>query len=132
SWLIGALARPPRPISSRRSFTLRVRSRSLVPTVPAIVVILRMMRVSTRTPSPNLFEHLRPERQAPTAHRLGIRCLAAAYMGEVPVHQISPHLPLQHLIAPVPDVFEHQQSQYHVGRCTPAATATALGMPFRQ
>src|SRR4029077_3975141 len=76
--------------------------------------------------------HLRPERQAPTAHRLGIRCPAAAYMGEVPVHQISPHLPLQHLIAPVPDVFEHQQSQYHVGRCTPAATATALGMPFRQ
>src|ERR1700722_18654479 len=80
----------------------------------------------------NLFEHLRPERQAPTAHRLGIRCLAAAYMGEVPVHQISPHLPLQHLIAPVPDVFEHQQSQYHVGRCTPAATATVLGMPFKK
>ena len=45
--------RATRPISSRRSFTLRVRSRSLVPTVPAIVVILRMMRVSTRTPSPS-------------------------------------------------------------------------------
>ena len=65
----------------------------------------------------NLLEHLRPERQAPTAHGLGIRGLSTTHMGEVPVHQIGPDLTLQHLIAPVPDVLEDQQSQYHVGRC---------------
>jgi hypothetical protein len=42
-----------RPISSSRSFTLRLRSRSLVPTTPTMSVIFFMVRVSARTPSPS-------------------------------------------------------------------------------
>jgi hypothetical protein len=80
----------------------------------------------------DLLQHLRPERHAPAAHGLGIRGLHATHMGEVPVHQIGADFALQHLIAPVPDVFENQQSQHHVGRCTPAPARTALRMSFRQ
>src|SRR5262249_39455126 len=47
------LARAARPISITRCFTLRLRSRSLHPTSPVILVIFFMTRVSTRTPSPN-------------------------------------------------------------------------------
>ncbi len=36
--------------------------------------------------------------------------------GLIVINQISPHLTLQHLVAPVADVFEHQQPQHHVGR----------------
>jgi hypothetical protein len=53
-------------------------------------------------------------------------------MGEVPVHQVGAHLALQHLIAPVADVLEDQQSQHHVGRGTATPPATALRMTFRQ
>jgi len=47
------LARAVRAISSSRSFTLRLRSRSFVPAAPAIFVIWFMVRISTLTPSPN-------------------------------------------------------------------------------
>src|SRR6202022_1050150 len=53
SWLGLALERAARAVSSTRRFTLRLRSRSLAPTSPAIFVIFLMGRVSTRTPSPN-------------------------------------------------------------------------------
>src|SRR5712671_7159948 len=45
-----------RAMSSTRSFTLRLRSRNLAPTSPAILVIFFIVRVSTRTPSPNRLE----------------------------------------------------------------------------
>ena len=38
----------------------------------------------------------------------------------------------QHAIAPVTDVLEDQQAQYHFGRSAKPAAATALGMPFHQ
>src|SRR6516162_3798248 len=47
------LARAARAISSIRSLTLRLRSRSLAPAAPAMLVIFFIVRVSTRTPSPN-------------------------------------------------------------------------------
>ena len=47
------LARAARAISSTRSLTLRLRSRSLDPAAPAILVTFFIVRVSTRTPSPN-------------------------------------------------------------------------------
>jgi hypothetical protein len=47
------LARAARAISSTRHLTLRLRSRSWVPAAPAIPVIFCIVRVSTRTPSPN-------------------------------------------------------------------------------
>jgi len=43
-------------MSNPRSFTLRLRSRSLAPAAPAILAIFFMMRVSTRTPSPSKLE----------------------------------------------------------------------------
>ena len=128
------MARAIRAISNSRSFTLRLRSRSLVPTAPTISVIFFMVRVSTRTPSPSkrtvgrmvdvalhhggvdahaparndavvlryfhhpivdLPEHLRPDRQAPAPHGLGIRHLPAAHSGEVAVHEVGAHLAFQ-------------------------------------
>jgi hypothetical protein len=59
----------------------------------------------------NLLEHLRPERHTPPAHGLGIRRLATAHTGEVPVHKIGPHLAFQRLIAPVANVLEDQQPE---------------------
>src|ERR1039458_6587989 len=43
-----------RPISIKRCPTLRWRSRTFSPISPATSVICRMIRVSTRTPSPNI------------------------------------------------------------------------------
>jgi hypothetical protein len=42
------------------------------------------------------------------------------------------HFALQHLIAPVADMLEDQQSQDRIGRRSPSSPATALGMAFRQ
>ena len=83
-------------------------------------------------PFVNLFDHLRPQSQAPAAHGLGIRHLGGAHTGEVAVHQIGPHLALQHRIAPVADVLENQEPQHHLGRRRQPASAAALGMPLRQ
>src|ERR1035441_849270 len=47
------LLRAARPISRIRYFTLRLRSRSLAPTSPAMAAIRFIARVSTRTPSPS-------------------------------------------------------------------------------
>src|SRR5262249_9388618 len=52
--------------------------------------------------------------------------------GEVPVHQVGAHLSLQYFIAPVPDMLEDQQPQYHVSRRAPTATTAALRMSFGQ
>jgi hypothetical protein len=79
-------------------------------------------------PLMNLLEHLRPERRAPAAHRLGIGHLASAHAGKVPVHQIGPHLPFKRLVAPVADMLEDQQPQHRLGRCATATAAAALGM----
>ena len=51
-----ALERAARAMSSTCSFTVRLRSHSLAPVSPAIVVIFFMVRISTRTPSPNKLE----------------------------------------------------------------------------
>src|SRR5437762_12923390 len=48
--------RPSDAQSDPRSFTLRLRSHSLAPVLPAILVIFFMVRISTRTPSPNKLE----------------------------------------------------------------------------
>src|SRR6478672_9669128 len=51
-----ALERAARATSSTLSFTLRLRSRSLVPASLTICVIFFMVRMSTRTPSPSKLE----------------------------------------------------------------------------
>ena len=83
-------------------------------------------------PLVNLLDHLRPERDTPAPHRLGIGRLAGADPGEVAIHQIGAHLALQHAIAPVADVLEDQQAQHHLGRCAQPTATAALGMPSRQ
>jgi hypothetical protein len=83
-------------------------------------------------PLVNLLEHLRSKRRAPAAHRLGVRNLATAHAGKVPVHQVGPHLAFQYLVTPVADMLEDQQTQHHLRRCTAPAPAAALGMSFRQ
>jgi hypothetical protein len=42
-------------------------------------------------PIVNLSQRLRPDRQAPLPHGLGIRHLATAHTGEVAIHEISSH-----------------------------------------
>jgi len=56
SWLCGPFARVARAMSSTRSLTLRLRSRSFAPTSPTIAVIFFIARVRTRTPSPSRLE----------------------------------------------------------------------------
>ena len=83
-------------------------------------------------PFVNLLDHLRCHRQAPPAHGLGVRHLAAAHAGEVAVNQIGAHFALENLVAPVTDMLENQQAQDHFGwRPAPTATA-ALGMSLAQ
>ena len=52
----GLWSAPPARCPASRSFTLRLRSRSLAPASPAILVIFFIVRVSTRTPSPSKLE----------------------------------------------------------------------------
>jgi hypothetical protein len=83
-------------------------------------------------PLVNLLEHLRSERRAPAAHRLGIGHLAGTHAGKVPIYQIGPHLAFKRLVAPVADVLEDQQPQHRLSRCTTAAATAALGVSLPQ
>jgi len=61
-------------------------------------------------PIMDLPEHLRPDRQPPSPHSLGIWHLPAAHSGEVAVHEVGAHLAFQGGIAQVPDVLEDPQT----------------------
>ena len=61
-------------------------------------------------PIVDLLEHLRPDRQAPPPHGLGVRHLATAHPREVAVHEVGAHLSFQSTITQVPDVLENQQA----------------------
>src|SRR3974377_1047317 len=101
-----------------RCFTLRVRSRSLAPTSPAILVIFFMTLV-------DLLDPLRPDGHAPSAHGLGIGHFGEADAGELAVEQVGAHFPLQYGVAPVACVFENEQSHDHFGgKAAPATRAT--------
>src|SRR5712692_2180941 len=78
----------------------------------------------------NLLDDLRPDSDAPATHGLGVGHLGAAHAREVALHQVGTHLALQHLVAPVADVLEDQQTQNHFGRGALPATAAALGCRF--
>jgi hypothetical protein len=54
----------------------------------------------------DLLDYLRPERPTPSAHGLGIGHLAGTDAGEVAIHQIGTDLVLQHVVAPIADMFE--------------------------
>ena len=80
----------------------------------------------------NPLDRVRIHSQAPAPHGLRVRRLAAAHAREVAIHQVGAHFAFQHVIAPIADVLEDQQSQHHLGRCAQPATTAALGMPSRQ
>ena len=77
-------------------------------------------------------DHARPQRDTPTAHRLGVRDLATADAREVAIHQIPADFAFHRRIAPISHVFQHEQSQYHFGGRRVPATGTALGMALAQ
>ena len=83
-------------------------------------------------PLVDLLHHRGPQRWPPFAHGLGIRRLGGAHPGEIAVHQIGAHLPFQHLVTPVAHVFEHQQTQHHLGRGARSAAFAALRMTLGQ
>ena len=64
-------------MSSTVSFTLRLRSRSLVPASPTICVIFFLVRMSTRTPSPSKLEIGRMVDVS--LHHRGVHAHAAAF-----------------------------------------------------
>jgi hypothetical protein len=78
--------------------------------------------------SGRLFDRLRPDRQSPTADRLGVGHLAAADAGEVAVDQVGAHFALERRVAPVAHMLENEQAQDHVGRRAQAAAAAAVRM----
>ena len=81
-------------------------------------------------PLVHLLDGLRPDRQSPTADRLGVRHLAAADAGEVAVDQVGAHFALENLVAPVAHVLENEQAQHHIGRrAQPTATAALRMSP---
>ena len=81
-------------------------------------------------PFVHLLDGLRPDRQSPTADRLGVRHLAAADAGEVAVDQVGAHFALENLVAPVAHVLENEQAQHHLGRrAQPTATAALRMSP---
>jgi len=53
-------------------------------------------------------------------------------MSEIAVHEIGPDFALQHLVAPVTDVFQQKESQDHIGRRAFASTSAALRVAARQ
>src|SRR3974377_1922952 len=108
-----------------RCFTLRVRSRSLAPTSPAILVIFFMTLV-------DLLDHLRPDGHAPSAHGLGIGHFGEADAGELAVDQVGAHFPLEHGVAPVARVFENEQAHDHFGGVPATAASAAQAMPLAE
>jgi len=60
-------------------------------------------------------------------HRLGVGDFAAVDATEVAVHEVAHELPLELLVAPILQVFEHQHSKRHLrGRAIAAATAALV------
>ena len=72
------------------------------------------------------------QREADPAQRLGVGHLAGAHVRELPVDQVGPHLALEHAVAPVAHVLEHQQPQHHVGRRAAAPAGAAVRPAPRQ
>ena len=79
----------------------------------------------------DLLDHVRPDGHAPFAHGLGVGHLGKADAGELAVDEIGAYLPLEHGVAPVARVLEHEQAHDHLGReaapAARAAQAMALG-----
>jgi len=83
-------------------------------------------------PLMDLLDYRRTHRDPPTPHGLGVRDFLATDTREVAVHQIGTHLALQHLIAPIAQVFQDQQSQHDLGGESRPAATTTVRMALRQ
>ena len=84
-------------------------------------------------PLVNPLDHLRPDCQAPAAHRLGVRHLLPADPSEVAIDQVGAHFAFENLVAPVAHMLEHQKAEDHLGRCTmPTAAATLWMSPCQR
>jgi len=70
--------------------------------------------------------HRRAQREADPAQRLRIGHLAGAHVRELTVDQVGPHLALEHAVAPVAHVLEHEKPQHHVGRRAAAPARAAV------
>jgi hypothetical protein len=77
----------------------------------------------------------RMERPAGTERRVGQTCgwrgccLRLRLDGAA---EVAAQLVLQHAVASIPDMLEHQHAQYHLGRSAEAVTAATLGPAFRK
>jgi hypothetical protein len=77
-----------------------------------------------------LRHRFRPQLPRQTSHRFIVRNLAAADARKLAINEIGAHLAVPLVIAPVKHVFEHQQSQHHVGGSALPAARLALLTTF--
>jgi hypothetical protein len=70
-------------------------------------------------PLVQLLNDFRLDQLPQSCQGLGVRHFFIPNPGKGAIHQIRPHLSSQHVIAPVANVFQQQQTQHHLGwRCS--------------
>src|SRR6266705_1031991 len=110
--------RVDRAIARTRFRTLRMRSRTL-----------RLLH----DPLVQLLNHFRSDELPQPRQGLRIGHLLVSDPRKSPIHQIGTHFSLQRVIAPVSNVFQQQQTQYHFGRrlLTPPPAALRISFALR-
>ena len=81
-------------------------------------------------PLVQLLNDFRLDQLPQSCQGLGVRHFFIPDPGKGAIHQIGPHLSLQHVVAPVPHVLQQQQAQHYFRRGLHSATNAALGMAF--
>jgi len=81
-------------------------------------------------PSVQLLNDFRFDQLPQPRQRLGVRHFFIPDSGKGPIYQIGPHLSLQHVVTPVPDVLQQQQAQHYFRRGLHSPTNAALRMSF--
>jgi hypothetical protein len=74
----------------------------------------------------NLLDDLRAQDDPQLAQRLGVGNLLRAHARELAIYQVRTHFALEHRIAPVAHVLEHQQSQHDLRRGSLAPARAAV------
>src|SRR6478735_3884216 len=83
-------------------------------------------------PLMDLLDDRGSQRQAELAQRLGVGHLGRTDARELAVHQVRSHFALEHGVAPVAHVLEHQEANHDIDRCALATPRAAVRPTARQ